>query len=847
LLASLLIDASPALALPPAADYFQINVDPIATPADDADSGAGGACTLRDAIAAANASAPAGLHADGCTVTAVGPATTDYVILIPGSYTYTLNGAELLVALTPGDNLYLVGASAASSIIQADPCNPVTLPGGCTPATYRALRVNAAAGSLLEINNLTLRHGRCVGACTSGPPEDDRGGGIQNYGNLVLNSSIVTGNFATDAGGGIMNEGPASLTLNNSQVNGNFSGSGGAIHNNNGGSVTLNNSQANGNSANFRAGGIRNSGAGSSLIIQNGSQVNNNSMTGGGGGGGITNDTGSVQILGGSSVSGNSNPNSVGGGIFNFGSGSLTVDASTLSDNSAARFGGGAIFATGATTTVTIQNGSLIGGATPNTADTGGGVFVDNGTLTIAGSTVSNNVAIRNATGWNQGIAGGVGVGLGGTAILSGVTITSNQAETQGGGLWVGGGATATLTDVTVTGNEAGRGGGGIGVLSGSSATISGGTISDNHVTTGLFVGGGLASNGSVTMDGTLISSNTATGWGGGLYFNGGSFNLTGITVNNNSAPNGGGVAVDDGAPINGSITSALIRGNTATDSGGGISMLGGTITVTDSRILSNTAGNEGGGYFHASGTSSVTNSCIVLNSDTAVFNNTAISQTFTGNWWGIASGPGPVGPGAGDTVSAAIDFSGFLTTPPSGCPKLKQGQPDEPAPAIQFSDPAISKLGLPVNASVGETVIWTITITNPGPNPTDNFVFVRDFIPDQFTIVNVTATRGAVTIIGQEVRVEIGVVQPGEVITITIETVVNGLGAEPAICNTASADWNFTITATDCVNVYPDQLPPTGGQPVRRVHVEWMALASLGIAALTVAAGVALRAHRPT
>jgi hypothetical protein len=32
-------------------------------------------------------------------------------------------------------------------------------------------------------------------------------------------------------------------------------------------------------------------------------------------------------------------------------------------------------------------------------------------------------------------------------------------------------------------------------------------------------------------------------------------------------------------------------------------------------------------------------------------------------NWWGAASGPGPVGPGSGDTVSTNVDFSNWLTS----------------------------------------------------------------------------------------------------------------------------------------------------------------------------------------
>ena len=39
------------------------------------------------------------------------------------------------------------------------------------------------------------------------------------------------------------------------------------------------------------------------------------------------------------------------------------------------------------------------------------------------------------------------------------------------------------------------------------------------------------------------------------------------------------------------------------------------------------------------------------------------------GNWWGAADGPAGVGPGSGDAVGLNVDYSGFQTVAPAGCP----------------------------------------------------------------------------------------------------------------------------------------------------------------------------------
>ena len=39
------------------------------------------------------------------------------------------------------------------------------------------------------------------------------------------------------------------------------------------------------------------------------------------------------------------------------------------------------------------------------------------------------------------------------------------------------------------------------------------------------------------------------------------------------------------------------------------------------------------------------------------------------GNWWGAADGPGPVGPGSGDSITTYVDYGSFATAPIAGVP----------------------------------------------------------------------------------------------------------------------------------------------------------------------------------
>jgi parallel beta-helix repeat protein len=50
------------------------------------------------------------------------------------------------------------------------------------------------------------------------------------------------------------------------------------------------------------------------------------------------------------------------------------------------------------------------------------------------------------------------------------------------------------------------------------------------------------------------------------------------------------------------------------------------------------------------------------------IWNYDIVSVDAECNWWGAANGPGPVGPGSGDTVSANVDYSPWLLAPGGPC-----------------------------------------------------------------------------------------------------------------------------------------------------------------------------------
>ena len=326
------------------------------------------------------------------------------------------------------------------------------------------------------------------------------GGAIYNgtTNNLTIFSSTFTNNRVTlapfnfNGGGAIDNAGSNSqLIVSGSTFTGNSARSGGAINNFNASDAFISNSTFTGNTAVEAGGAILNRGSGATLNLVS-STVSNNVVTQAfGNGGGISNggtsDTGIANIAnsvisnnqagdgGGigtqgtlsietSIITGNSATVGEGGGIFvgSLAGQSVTIDASTISNNTANREGGGIFYTenpSGMVANLLTINDSTIDN---NRGTEGGGVYAARTNVGIARTTISNNQAS------NIGVGGGGGLHLNSVSIgtLSNSTISGNSATQDGGGIYVNNNSTLDITSSTIANNTNGSASGADGIHS---------------------------------------------------------------------------------------------------------------------------------------------------------------------------------------------------------------------------------------------------------------------------------------------------------------------------------------------------------------------------------------------
>ncbi len=179
----------------------------------------------------------------------------------------------------------------------------------------------------------------------------------------------------------------------------------------------------------------------------------------------------------------------VGGGIAVTGdrSGARLVD-SLVTGNSASVFGGGIDVDDG---TLTLVDSAVTG----NTSDSSGGIDSDFGTVTLIRSTLSNNTAANGTACQGVGSCAGGMWNFGGTLTLIDSTVSGNTATRRGGGIvnqTPTGGPAATLT------------------LSGTSAITNNQAISDPTVNLGggIWIRGGAAVSATADWTGS-VSGNT--------------------------------------------------------------------------------------------------------------------------------------------------------------------------------------------------------------------------------------------------------------------------------------------------------------------------------------------------
>lgn len=382
-----------------------------------------------------------------------------------------------------------------------------------------------------------------------------------------------------------------------------------------------------------------------------------------------------------------------GGGISN--AGTLTVSGCTITSNEASACGGG-IFSSGSLS----LSGSTISENTAGSWSCGGGIY-NLGSAAVSNCTISSNSG-RHGGGIYSAI----------NMAVSGCTITSNESTGYGGGIF-GGAGSLSISGSTISENTAGTDGshGGGGIYVGESVTVSDCTIADNQC--GGDGGGILNNEGKLIVNSSTISDNSSC-WGGGGVANLWAFvTLINCSVSGNTAGNGSTIS-DGGGILNygtlfsyGTLTlvNVTVAGNSASGNGGGI-MNAGELTVTNATISDNFAA-YGGGIYSPDFTATLANTIVAGN--TAVFPDISGSVSGSHNLIGDNSGMtgltnGDNGNLVGTSTSPINAMLGTLTN--NGGPTLTM-MPQLDSPAFGTGD-SFAQLSDGVDESV-----TSVTVTN--------------------------------------------------------------------------------------------------------------------------------------
>jgi len=553
------------------------------------------------------------------------------------------NGTAITLssAITIDKNLTISGNGIASTSFDGN-------------ETSRIFTIMNATG--VSISDITFTDGYAA----------DNGGAIMatNSGVVITNAAFTdneaNGSTAAQGGGAIYTTGTLSVTgssFTDNDATG-AAGSGGAILVGTGGNLTITASTLTDNTSNRAGGAIEgNSGADTSITINNVTFTNNTTNTSPGNGGAIhITGAGNTSVTG--SVFTGNTAGAEGGALWN-GSGTMTISSTTITNNTAAGAGadqgGGGIYNLSGIVNINPDTVITDNDAT-GAAGSGGGILNDvGGRLTITGATISANTSNRagggiednsgatgfvtisnttldnNITNTSPGNGGGLHVTGAGTVMVTNGTVSGNQAGAEGGGLWNGSGAMTIMGTVinnnTASGIEATNGGGGIYNLSGS-VTINTGTQITNNTANGTAgSGGGILNDvgGMLTINNAVITGNTSNRAGGGIEDNSGAMGsvmLTSVTLNdnttNNAPGNGGGLHVTGSGTV--AITGGTVNGNDAGAEGGGLWNGTGTMNIDGTIINGNTASgndatNGGGGIYNLNaGTVTIINATISNN-----------------------------------------------------------------------------------------------------------------------------------------------------------------------------------------------------------------------------------------
>ena len=186
-----------------------------------------------------------------------------------------LSITDALIITGPGAAMLTIDAQSASRVFHIDDGDNLSLSSVELVGMTITGGSSSLGGGIRSREDLTV-----TDSAISGNTASDFGGGIYNdmFGTLTVSNSVISGNSVTAVGGGgILNSGTA--TVSNSTITGNSAASGGGLFNF--GTATVSNSTISGNSAAGDGGGIIGGGVGGGIYNFDGSVTVTNTIVAG--------------------------------------------------------------------------------------------------------------------------------------------------------------------------------------------------------------------------------------------------------------------------------------------------------------------------------------------------------------------------------------------------------------------------------------------------------------------------------------------------------------------------------------------------------------------------------------
>ncbi len=258
------------------------------------------------------------------------------------------------------------------------------------------------------------------------------------------------------------------------------------------------------------------------------------------------------------------------------------ISGMVMQDNDIEGFGG-ALYATGQQTNVTLESCSFSGCSASND----GGAVWNGATMTITDGSFTQNSASSGGAIYNIG-----------TMTINGGSVTGNSAVGWGGGIlndWVGGESTTVSSGtLSITGGCQ---------ISANTATYGGG-ISNNGSAGDVYNPSNIvpaqnsdlpAQGGTLNINNATIANHVSSSEGGAIYLMNGECNLTDVTMSGNSTSGSGGAIYVQLGLLN--MTGCTLSGNKSAVAGGALYAETNAVTIyaQNCSFSSNSASQQGG------------------------------------------------------------------------------------------------------------------------------------------------------------------------------------------------------------------------------------------------------------